>query len=137
MAGDSEKANQDASVLVTVARRSNSRGDEVSESVEAVKVEAVKLEAQERRESDRVLSAQLDRLRTEIVTTKEAMVKVSADFSQHRRRAKRNHSTLTEGLDRLNRRALAIALAAVLAALGSIPEARALAVAIAKGLMHF
>lgn len=105
--------------------------------------EAVRQEAQERREGMRIVSLQIEELRSEVTTVKSDVSTVKAEVHTIakglrilKRRARRDIAALTEELAKLNRRAFAIALAAVLAALGSIPEARALGLAIVKGLMH-
>lgn len=105
--------------------------------------DAIQNEAQERREGHRTLLLQMEELRAEVSTIKADVGTVRAELSKLakglrilRRKATRDITALTEELAKLNRRALAIALAAVLAALGSIPEARTAAIAIVKGLMH-
>lgn len=98
--------------------------------------EAVRQEAQERREGHKTLSLQIDDLSNRVNDLTQEVAKIGKGLRVLKRKAARDIAALTEELAKLNRRALAIALAAVLAALGSIPEARALAVTIAKGLMH-
>lgn len=98
--------------------------------------DAVAREATERRDSCRTLSLQIEEVRGEVSSVKADVSRIAKGLRILRRRVGRDVTALTEELAKLNRRALAIALAAVLAALGSIPEARALAVAIVKGLMH-
>ena len=98
--------------------------------------EAVRQEAQERREGHKTLSIQIDELSSRVNGLAEEVGKIGKSLRVLKRKAQRDIAALTEELAKLNRRALAIALAAVLAALGSIPEARALAIAIVKGLMH-
>jgi hypothetical protein len=96
----------------------------------------IEQEAIERREGHRTLSLQVEEVRSDVVAVKAEVAKMAKGLRILRRKTAKNVEALTEELAKLNRRALAIALAAVLAAVGSIPEARALAVAIAKGLMH-
>lgn len=98
--------------------------------------EAVRQEAQERREGHRTLSLQIDDLSTRVNDLTQEVAKIGKGLRVLKRKAARDIHALTEELAKLNRRAFAIALAAVLAALGSIPEARSLALTIAKGLMH-
>lgn len=112
--------------------------------------DAIQAEATERREGHRTLSLQMEEVRSEVATVKTDVAtvrsevgtvkaeldKVAKGLRILRRKATRDVAALTEELAKLNRRALAIALAAVLAALGSIPEARAMGLALAKGLMH-
>jgi Pyruvate/2-oxoacid:ferredoxin oxidoreductase gamma subunit len=96
----------------------------------------VESEAIERREGHRVLSLQIEEVRSDVASVKTDMGKLAKSFRILRRKATKDIAALTEELAKLNRRALAIAMAAILAAVGSIPEARALAAAIVKGLMH-
>jgi len=104
---------------------------------------AITQEAQERREGQRTISLQVEEVRAdvasvkaEVATVKAAVATVQHDVKVIRRRARRDVSTLTEELAKLNRRVLAIALAAVLAAFGSIPEARAVVLALVRSVVH-
>ena len=104
--------------------------------------DAVAREATERRDGERTLSLQIEEVRgnvsevrCEIASVKTDVAKIANGLRFLKRRVAHDITALTEELAKLNRRALAIAMAAVLAALGSIPEARALAVAIMKGIM--
>lgn len=98
--------------------------------------DAIAREAVERRDGLRTLSLQLEDVRTEVGSMRGELTKVSKGLRVLKRKANQDIEALVGSMEKLNRRALAIALAAVLAAVGSIPEARALAAAIAKGLMH-
>lgn len=97
---------------------------------------AVDREAVERREGHKGLALQIEEVRGEVGQIKTELHAVAKGLRFLKRRVGKDVTALTEELAKLNRRALAIALAAVLAALGSIPEARALASVIVKGLMH-
>lgn len=104
---------------------------------------AITQEAEERRAGHRTMSLQLEEVKADVGTVRLDMISLKADVAKVakglrilKRSTTKNVAGLTEELAKLNRRALAIALAAVLAALGSIPEARAAGLAIVKGLMH-
>lgn len=98
--------------------------------------DAIHNEAQERREGQKGLALQIEEVRGDVAVVKTEVAKIAKGLRFLKRRVGRDVEALTEELAKLNRRALAIALAAVLAALGSLPEARALAAVIAKGLIH-
>lgn len=96
--------------------------------------DAIHNEAQERRAGQQGLSDQIEQVRGDVSQVKADVAKIGKGLRILKKKAGRDIAALTEEMAKLNRRALAIALAAVLAALGSIPEARALALVIAKGL---
>ena len=97
---------------------------------------AVDREAIERRDGQKGLALQIEEVRADVSAVKADLHDVARSLRVLKRRVGRDVTALTDELAKLNRRALAIALAAVLAALGSVPEARALAAVIVKGLMH-
>lgn len=98
--------------------------------------DAVAREAIERREGHKGLALQIEEVRGDVGVVKTEVAKIAKGLRILKKKAGKDIAALTEEMAKLNRRALAIALAAVLAALGSIPEARALAMTIVKGLMH-
>lgn len=92
-------------------------------------------EAEERRRGDQAILERLGRVEDRVSELVLVSAKNTKETRMLRRRARKDVAGLQDEMAKLNRRALAIALAAVLAALGSIPEARALAGVIVKGLM--
>lgn len=97
--------------------------------------DAIQSEAQERRDGHRTLSLQIEEVRGEVGAVKAEVGKVAIGLRRLKRRSSREVAALTEELAKLNRRALAIAFAAVLASLGSLPEARAILAQLVKSMV--